>query len=151
MNKKGFSAIELLITTVIIALLAVLMVVSYKHFIQRGKRAEAFAMVQELALLEEKAYQERGSYVSRATLQDTFRRNIDPDTKYWDFNLFPTTDTGNNIFLIWAKADPLQKNNVGERRPCIKSDNIKGFCKDASNKDIDCTSDPSTCVQEEWK
>jgi len=72
MGKKGFSLIELMVVVVIISIIAAVAIPSYLGYVTRTRRADAVTALQTVALCEEKARAETGSYVDTATLIASF-------------------------------------------------------------------------------
>jgi type IV pilus assembly protein PilE len=62
MNKKGFTLVELMITIAIIGILAMIAIPGYVGQQKRATRAEAFSNLQNLRLLEEQYFADRGCY-----------------------------------------------------------------------------------------
>lgn len=69
MNKRGFSLIELMIVVLIIGIIVTFAIPSYKHVLEKSRRAEAQSALMELAAKMERYYTENHSYVG-ATLSD---------------------------------------------------------------------------------
>jgi type IV pilus assembly protein PilE len=72
MGKKGFSLLEIMVVVAIVGILAAIAIPSYTGYITRTRRAEAVTALQTVALCEEKARAESGSYVSEAALIATY-------------------------------------------------------------------------------
>lgn len=72
MGKKGFTLTEVMLTVVIIGILAAVAIPSYTGYVTRTRRSEAVSALQAVALYEEKARAESGSYVSEAVLIATY-------------------------------------------------------------------------------
>jgi prepilin-type N-terminal cleavage/methylation domain-containing protein len=62
MNKRGFTLIELLITVAIIGILAAIAIPAYVGQQRRSARTEASTNLQNLRLLEEQYFADRGIY-----------------------------------------------------------------------------------------
>ena len=65
---RGFTLIELLITLVIVSILLAIALPSYQSHLQKGRRAEAKALLQEIAGLQERYYTTNNTYA------DTFAK-----------------------------------------------------------------------------
>jgi len=65
MKRYGFSLLELMIVIAIIAVLAVMAVPTYKNFLARSKRAEAYAHLHALYIAEQAYFAEHGEYTDK--------------------------------------------------------------------------------------
>ncbi len=106
MNRKGFSLMEVMVTVVIVGILAAVAIPSYLGYVTRTRRAEAVTALQTVALYEEKAKAESGSYVSEATLIATYAlkpatgSNYTP-SEYYDISV-NVSGAGNSEFIATA-------------------------------------------------
>jgi len=111
MNERGFSLMELMITVVVIGILAAIAIPAYTGHVTRTRRSEAVTALQTVALYEEKAMAESGSYVPFTAPVGTtglvssykFNNGTDPNTatdRHYDL-VIKLSDT-NNAFLATA-------------------------------------------------
>lgn len=68
MGKRGFSLMEIMVVVAIVGIIAAIAIPSYTGYVKRTRRAEAVSALQAVALFEEKARAEEGSYVDEAAL-----------------------------------------------------------------------------------
>jgi len=67
MNKKGFTLVELLITIAIIGILAGIAIPTYVGMTRKSARSEASTNLQNLRMLLEQYYADRGCYYQEGT------------------------------------------------------------------------------------
>ncbi len=124
MDKKGFTLMEIMITVVVIGILAAIAIPSYTSYMQRGRMAAAYADIQMISLLEEKAFAQDGQYTTYAGLVNNYGLKIDAVQKYYDLDINLSTNTStNDRFVIYAEP----KNNFIKKRPCMRSDGLQGY------------------------
>jgi prepilin-type N-terminal cleavage/methylation domain-containing protein len=66
MNKNGFTLIELLITIAIVGILAGVAVTAYVGVTKKAARAEAYADLESIRLLQEQFYADNGDYIDNS-------------------------------------------------------------------------------------
>ncbi len=111
MNKKGFSLMEIMVVVVIVGILAAIAIPSYSSYIKRTRRAEAVNALQTVALYEEKAMAESGSYVSEAILITSYglRPNTGNDytpTEYYSIDISLPDTTHFRAYATGAGTNP---------------------------------------------
>jgi type IV pilus assembly protein PilA len=94
MNRKGFTLIEVLIVIAIISILAMIAVPAYIGQQKRAARTEAFSNLQNLRLLEEQYFAERGCYYQEGATPACTDKTITYKGTYAD-----ATDGGIEDFL----------------------------------------------------
>jgi type IV pilus assembly protein PilE len=105
MGKKGFSLMEVMIVVVIVGILAAIAIPSYTGYVKRTRRAEAITALQTVALYQEKARAESGSYQPEANLVNNY--GLKPGTgtdytpsDYYDINITNVTATTFRAYAI---------------------------------------------------
>lgn len=93
MKRKGFSLIEIMVVVAIVGILAAIAIPSYSNYIKRTRRAEAVTALQTVALYQEKAMAESGSYKTEADLVTNYGlkpstgNNYNP-TQYYNIDIY---------------------------------------------------------------
>lgn len=64
MKTKGFTLIELMIVVAIIGILAAIAYPSYTEYVKKTRRAEAAAVLMDMAQIAERAFSQTGSYAA---------------------------------------------------------------------------------------
>jgi type IV pilus assembly protein PilE len=136
MDKKGFTLIELMITVAIVGILAAIAIPAYTSYMQRGRMAAAYADIQTISLIEEKAFADSGEYKSYADLVSNYGLKIADVQTYYDLDINLSTNTSaNDRFVIYAEP----KNNYIKKRPCMRSDGLQGYSSVTNPTWSDCT------------
>jgi prepilin-type N-terminal cleavage/methylation domain-containing protein len=140
MDKKGFTLMEVMITVAIVGIIAAIAIPSYRSYMQRGRMAAAYADIQIISLLEEKAFAQDGQYRDYAYLESSYGLKIEEDQKYYDLDINLSSNTStNDRFVIYAEPN----NNYISKRPCMRSDGLQGYSTAANPSWNDC-------AVEEW-
>jgi type IV pilus assembly protein PilE len=99
MNKSGFSLIELLIATAVIAILAAVAIPSYQGYVETSRVNTAKANALSIKPFLEEFYLETGSYIkdsdtsyNRSDLTDYFGWSADLDND-WTYVVTASSDT----------------------------------------------------------
>ncbi|MFY9397616.1 MAG: type IV pilin protein [Desulfomonilia bacterium] len=105
MGKKGFSLMEVMVVVVIVGILASVAIPSYTRYVNRTRRAEAITALQTVALYQEKARAESGSYQSEANLVNNYglrprTGNDYTPSEYYDINITDVTATTFRAYAI---------------------------------------------------
>lgn len=112
MDKKGFSLMEVMITVVIIGILAAVAIPSYMGYVTRTRRADAVTALECVALYEEKARAESGSYVGEGALAayglKPYSGGQYVPSEYYDINIVNDAST----FTATAVGKGSQKDDV---------------------------------------
>ena len=104
-RSVGFTLVELMIVVVIIGVLAAIAYPSYQSYIRKSKRADAHALLTEIAAREERYYSNSSppTYTTNPTqLGYTASPAPSPDG-YWSATVTATTNIAND-FTITATA-----------------------------------------------
>lgn len=145
---NGFTLIEIMIVVAIVAILAAVALPSYRDYVNRGRRADAKAVLLQACQYMERVYTERGSYALKsdgtaattlslvgmpASLQSA---PVDGATKYYDIQPL-ANDFGTNVttstFALQAVPIGAQSSDSCETLT-ITNTGIKG---QASGKSVD--------------
>lgn len=79
-NEKGVTLIELMVVVIIISILLVVVLPSYQAALQKGRRADAMAGLQEIANRQEKFLLDRSTYTT--SLADLDIDSVSDDEHY---------------------------------------------------------------------
>lgn len=139
-QRRGFTLIELMIAVVIVGILAAVAYPSMTLFIQRGRRADAVAVLTAIVQAQERYRSNRAAYAS--TLEEL---KISDSTKYYGFTLDAVGEpafTGGYQVTAKPKSDSAQ---AGDAKNCatlsVKLDGGKFeyLATDASQRDTSAT------------
>lgn len=103
----GFSLIELMIATAIIAILSAIAIPSYQEHVAKGRRGEATVALMEAAQALERYYSANGRYVTAAggtTLPAVFPVQVPASGAAYYTLAAVAGSTGNNTFTLQATA-----------------------------------------------
>jgi type IV pilus assembly protein PilE len=101
----GWSFIEIMVVMAILAILLALAVPSYRHYLQRGHRADAVNLLMQVAACQERVRANTGYY-------DTTRCVAQPSGAHYRITLAPVGETATLLFeaiatpLHWNASDP---------------------------------------------
>jgi type IV pilus assembly protein PilE len=126
MGKKGFTLMELMMVVVIIGLLAAIAIPLYNGYVTRTRRADAITALQSVALAEEKARAESGSYVSEATLIGTYGLKPATGNNYTVSQYYNIVITNVSASTFTAYASPIGDQASDAVAPAINQDQLCG-------------------------
>ncbi|MDD4895095.1 MAG: prepilin-type N-terminal cleavage/methylation domain-containing protein [Candidatus Omnitrophica bacterium] len=90
MNRKAFTLLELIIVIIIVGILAVLGLTQYTRTTEKGRSAEAKAILGSLRTAEEAYYLEKGSYASDITVLPVIAPTSCTSTHYFYYHYNPS-------------------------------------------------------------
>lgn len=116
LRLQGFTLIEVMIVTAIVAILAAVALPAYNQYILRGKVTQAFSNLSGFAVSMQQYYQDNRSYVGACTAGTTAPLPSGGDFGYACSNLtattFTITATGSAGTVVNGFAYTLDQNNV---------------------------------------
>lgn len=103
-NRKGFTLVELMVVVIIVLVLAGIAVPVYIHYIQEGKKSEAYATIDSIVSGALVYFQKNGSFTGGDI--DPFLAADDVgNATYFDYDVTSATDVG---FTVVATVDNTQ-------------------------------------------
>jgi len=89
-DRKGMTLIEVMIAVVIVGILAAVAIPSYTSYVSRTRRADAVTALETVALYEEKAFAEAGTYETLADLMAHRRMpDVNAQSRYYEIDVDP--------------------------------------------------------------
>jgi type IV pilus assembly protein PilE len=125
MGKKGFSLMELMVVVVIVGVIAAVAIPSYLGYITRTRRADAVTALQTVALCEEKARAETGSYQPTATLIVSYGLTPSAGGFYTPSQYYRISVAGATATAFTAYANPINA-QAGDFILAINQDGVGG-------------------------
>ena len=87
-NRKGFTLVELMVVVIIVLVLAGIAVPVYIHYIQEGKKSEAFAVIDSVVSGALVHFQKRSTYAGM-TIADCRATDDVANARYFTYALTP--------------------------------------------------------------
>ncbi|MDN6180741.1 MAG: type IV pilin protein [Halomonas subglaciescola] len=120
-RQRGFTLIELLVVLVIIGILASIAYPAYTKYVERGQRADAQAVMLEIAGRLERCYTRTYSYTDCQSATD----KADDATSELYTEFVPETSTSGDAYTVIAKGgtrakegcETLKLESIGKRTP----------------------------------
>ncbi len=92
-NSKGFTLVELMVVVIIVLVLAGIAVPVYIHYIQEGKKSEAYAVIDSIVSGALVYFQKNDSYTG-GTLANWLAQDDTDNAVYFTYVLTLQTDAG---------------------------------------------------------
>jgi type IV pilus assembly protein PilE len=131
MGKKGFSLIEIMVVVVVVSILAGIAIPSYLGYVTRTRRADAITALQTVALCEEKARAELGSYQQTAALIAAFGLTPSAGGYYTPSQFYRVSVPAATASTFIAYAEPMGSQN-GDVIIAINQDGTGGTAPNAN-------------------
>ncbi len=109
-NSKGFTLVELMVVVIIVLVLAGIAVPVYIHYIQEGKKSEAYAVIDSIVSGGLVYFQKNNTYTG-GTLDNWLARDDEQNAVYFSYALSGLGDAG---FTVTATALANQGLPTGE-------------------------------------
>jgi prepilin-type N-terminal cleavage/methylation domain-containing protein len=100
-NRKGFTLVELMVVVIIVLVLAGIAVPVYIHYIQEGKKSEAYATIDAIVSGGLVYFQKNGTYAG-GTIDNFLARDDVDNATYFNYALSGLGPTG---FVATATVD----------------------------------------------
>lgn len=97
-NRKGFTLVELMVVVIIVLVLAGIAVPVYMHYIQEGKKSEAYAVIDSVVSGALVYFQKNNTYAS-TDFDDLLAQDDVDNATYFDYEL---SDQDANGFTVTA-------------------------------------------------
>ena len=92
-NSKGFTLVELMVVVIIVLVLAGIAVPVYIHYIQEGKKSEAYAIIDSIATGALVYFQRNDTYLG-GTIDNWLARDDVDNAQYFSYALSGQGDAG---------------------------------------------------------
>lgn len=133
-NAKGFTLIELMITTAIIAILAGIAYPGYQEQIAKAKRADAASALMTGAQALERFYSANGSYLSApSTIAAVFPTQV-PENGSAYYSITAATATANTFMLRATRAGAMAGDPCGNLE--LSSTGARSISSNHSSRDV---------------
>ncbi len=101
----GFTLIEVMVTTIILAIIAAIAIPLYSREARAGRRSTAKAMMMQIAQNEERYYTENNKY-ERPSLIGYASNTLYTTSNYYSITLTGQTATSYTITAVPSQSDP---------------------------------------------
>jgi type IV pilus assembly protein PilE len=129
-RERGFTLIELMIAIVVVAILASIAVPSYQTYMEKARRADAYACLTDAAQRQESFFYQNNSYTTNlAALGLTAVPVTCGDGDYYTLTATADPALGNNIatsYLLTATRAGAQQSDTGCGDLTLNSAGAKG-------------------------
>jgi prepilin-type N-terminal cleavage/methylation domain-containing protein len=95
-NRKGFTLVELMVVVIIVLVLAGIAVPVYIHYIQEGKKSEAYAVI-DSAVSGALVYFQKNDTYTGGTFQNWLAADDVGNAVYFSYQISGASDTGFTI------------------------------------------------------